>query len=298
MLNLETGEVGGKGLIQKMLSPAKLTTGESTGYAYGFAVGAYKGFKQLSVIGDWAGYGVAVVYYPDQRIGFAVLANWDYAYPEQFVQSIADINLEPFFKLKTKAATSQVPASKPRKDVKLSPAVLGRYTGVYRLNPGTLLVITQAGQQLVLTIPGQGEKYPLSAVSETEFTLTFPGFLITFQKNKEGKIPQLVWRQGGSETIAPRIELVKPTPAELGEYAGTYFNEELDIRYTVALKGEAIVLMAKERGAIALSPQEKDRFRGNSRVFPALVFLRDGRNNVTGFVVDDELVRDLVFRKI
>jgi CubicO group peptidase (beta-lactamase class C family) len=298
MINLETGGVGGQGLIQKMLAPAKLTTGESTGYAYGFAVGAYKGFKQLSVMGDWAGYGVALVYYPDQKIAFAVLANWDYSSVEQFVPSIADIYLEPFFKPVTKAAPPATPAPKPRKEVKLSPSVLGRYPGVYRLNLGTLFVITQTGQQLVLTIPGQGGTYPLTAVSETEFALSFPGLLITFQKNKEGKVHQLVWRQGGSDTVAPRVEFVKPTPSELGEYTGTYVNDELGLRCTVSLNGDRIVLAPQERTALALAPQEKDHFRAGSPVIPAVVFLRDAQNAITGFFIDDEPVRDLVFKKI
>jgi CubicO group peptidase (beta-lactamase class C family) len=298
LINLQTGEVGGQGLIQKMLSPAKLTTGERAGYAYGFAVGAYKGFKQLSVIGDWAGYGVAVFYYPDQKVGFAVLANWDYSSVDQFVSSIADIYLEPFLKPETKPAAPAAPAPKPSKEVKLSPAVLGRYVGVYRLNLGTLFVITQAGSQLVLTVPGQGGTYPLTAVSETEFALSFPGLLVTFQKNKEGKVHQLVWRQAGTDTVAPRVELVKPTPSELGEYAGSYANDELGLRCGVSLDGDRIVLTPQERSAVPLSPQEKDRFKGNSTDIPAIVFLRDARNAVTGFFIDDEPVRDLVFKKI
>ena len=298
MINLQTGEVGGQGLIQKMLTPAKLTTGESAGYVYGFAVGAYRGFRQLSVIGDWAGYGAAVFYYPDQKVSFAVLANWDYSTVDQFVSSIADIYLEPFLKPEMKPEAPAAPAPKPGKEVKLSPAVLGRYAGVYRLNLGTLFVITQSGTHLALTIPGQGGTFPLIAVSETEFTLGFPGLLVTFQRNKEGKVHQLVWRQAGTDTVAPRVELVKPTPSELGEYTGSYSNDELGLRCGVSLSGDRIVLTPQERGAIPLAPQEKDRFRGNSTDFPAIVFLRDARNAVTGFFIDDEPVRDLVFKKI
>jgi len=298
MINLQTGEFGGQGLMQKMLTSAKLPAGEKAGYAHGFAVGAYKGFRQLSVIGDWAGYGAAVLYYPDQKVGFAVLANWDYSSVDQFVSSIADVYLEPFFKPLAKAAAPAAPAPKPRKEVKLSPAVLGRYAGIYRLDLSTLFVITQAGSQLVLTIPGQGGTYPLTAVSETEFALSFPGFLVTFQKNKEGKVHQLVWRQAGTDTVAPRVELVKPTPSELGEYTGAYANDEVGLRCAVSLNGDRIVLTPQERSAVPLSPQEKDRFKGNSSNFPAIVFLRDARNAVTGFFIDDEPVRDLVFKKI
>ena len=298
MLNLETGQVGGKNLIRKILAPGKLSTGETSGFAYGFSVGAYKGFDQLAVVGDWAGYGVALVYYPGQKTGFAVLSNWDYSYPEQFVQPIADIYLRPFLKPEKKAPAPKPSAAKPQREVKLSPSVLGRYAGVYRMGQRALLTIMLVGNGLVLTVPGQGEKYALTAVSETEFRLSFPGFGITFQKDKEGKVHQLVFRQGESETTAPRVELVSPTPSELEEYAGTYANEELAVRCTAAVKGRRIVLTPQGRTEVALSPQEKDRFQGNSQVFPAVIFLRDKQDRVSGFVIDDEPVRGLVFKKI
>lgn len=298
MLNLETGQVGGKDVVRKMLAPGKLTTGEKAKYAYGFSADGYRGLSRFSVIGDWAGYGVAVVYFPDQKFAFAVLSNWDYSYPEQFVQPIAETYLTADFQPEKKAATPRPTAPKPRKEVKLSPAVLGRYAGVYRMGRTTLLTIAQAGDGLVLTIPGQGQVYPLTAVSESEFLLSFAGFGITFQKNKEGKVHQLVFRQDASETIAPRVELVKPTPAELEEYAGSYGNEELDVRFGVSIQGGRIVLTAPKRGPVGLSAQEKDRFMGNAPAFSAVVFVRDAQNKVTGFFVDDEPVRDLVFKKI
>ena len=91
--------------------------------------------------------------------------------------------------------------------------------------------------------------------------------------------------------------LVKPTPQELEEFAGAYVNAELDLRYAVELRGDMLIVNAPGQNEIRLAPDEKDRFTTSSRVFPMVIFQRDGQNRVTGFIIDSDPVRDLVFKK-
>jgi len=127
--------------------------------------------------------------------------------------------------------------------------------------------------------------------------LAFADARITFQKNKEGKVQQFVWKQGGGEQTASKIVLVKPTPQELEEFAGTYVNAELDLRYAVELRGDTLIVNAPGQNEIRLGPDEKDHFATSSRVFPMVIFQRDGQNRLTGFILDSDPVRDLVFKK-
>jgi hypothetical protein len=46
-----------------------------------------------------------------------------------------------------------------------------------------------------------------------------------------------------------------------------------------------------------LTPDEKDRFLSTWRVIPALVFQRDGQGKVSGFSIDSDPVRDLIFKR-
>lgn len=290
LLNLETGQVGGKDIFARMFTAGRLNNGQSSGFGYGLNVEAGQGRWRVSRIGNWAGSGAALVYFPDLRFGFAVLANWDYTPVEGFLQDIADIYLpapvEP---------VKKSPPAAAKKTVKVSPEILDSYTGDYRMAPGQVYTISRKGDQLILSVPGMN--FPLVTLSKTEFLLAFADARIIFQKDKEGKVQQFVWKQGGGEQAAPKIVLVKPSLQELEEFAGSYFNAELDLRYAVELRGDMLIVNPPGQNDIRLAPDEKDHFTTGSRVFPMVIFQRDGKNRVTGLIIDNDPVRDLVFKK-
>jgi len=291
LLNLDSGKVGGPDIFAKMFTAGKLNSGQSSAFGYGLNIETRSGRRLVSQTGEWAGSGVNLVYFPDQKFGFAVLANWDYTSVDGFAQDIVDIYLPA-------PATPPVKVSPPaaaKKRVKLNPAILDPYAGDYRLGPGQVLTISRTGDQLYLGIPGQ--KFALTALSETEFLLDIVGARITFQRDTGGKVQQFIWKQGGAEQIAPKVVLVKPTPEELKEYAGAYFNEELNLRLGLEVRGEGLVIMPPERSEARLASDEKDHFTTGARAIPMIVFQRDAQNRVTGFIIDNDPVRDLVFKK-
>jgi CubicO group peptidase (beta-lactamase class C family) len=290
LLNLETGQVGGRDTFQKMFSPGKLDSGEAADFAYGFHVDTYKGLKRVYETGDWAGSGVALEYYPDQKFGFVLLSNWDYAYPEYFVQDISGIFLESIFKPE-KAA----PLAKPKKEVKVKPAIYDQYAGDYRIEQGVVYTIVREGDRLMIRVSGQ--KYQLFPLSPTQFFLKVADVQITFQKSKEGKFDQFALEEGGTKIIASRVELVKPTLQQLKEFAGTYYNDELEASYSVELRNDRLVMVHPRVGEIRLSPEVQDHFIGSSAVFRMVVFSRDQKKNVAGFFVDTEPTRDIIFVK-
>jgi CubicO group peptidase (beta-lactamase class C family) len=290
LLNMETGQVGGKDIFARMFTAGRLNNGQSSDFGYGLNIEAGQGRWRVSRIGNWAGSGAALVYFPDLKLGLAVLANWDYAPVEGFLQDIADIYLpapvEP---------VKKSPPAAAKKTVRVSPEILDSYAGDYRMAPGRVYTISRKGDQLIISVPGMN--FPLVTLSKTEFLLAFADARITFQKNKEGKVQQFVWKQGGGEQTAPKIVLVKPNPQELEEFAGSYFNAELNLRYAVELRGDMLIVNAPGQNDIRLAPDEKDHFTTSSRVFPMVIFQRDGQNRVTGFIIDSDPVRDLVFKK-
>ncbi len=291
LLSLGTGQAGGPALAAKMFTAGKLSGGRSSDFGYGLKVGTRSGRRVVSQTGTWAGSGADLAYFPDQNFGFAVLANWDYARADDFGEAIAEIYLAP-------VAPPQAKPSPPRpagKSVKVSPDILDRYVGDYRLGEGQVLTISRSAAQLILSIPGQ--RFPLTAVSETEFLFEPAQASLVFQKDETGRVRRFLWKQGGNETAAPRVVLVKPTPQELQEFAGAYANEELNLRLVLEVRGEAVVLIPPKEGEVRLRPDEKDRFVSNAPAFPRIEFRRDPQGRVTGFAIDSPSVRDLVFKK-
>ena len=292
MLNVGTGRVGGAALFEKMLAPGKLNGGESSGYGYGLSVGEYAGKRQASVTGSWAGSGVLLAYFPDQRFGFVVLANWDYTPVEGFASDIVNAWLPA---PPPAAPAAAKPKAAAKKGVKVKPAILDLYVGDYSFGPGQVFSISRTGDQLFFNFPGQ--KMALTAASETEFVLDLFQARLVFQKDKDGKVGRMIWKQGGGEQEVPKVVIVNPTPAELQEFAGAYSNDELDLECALEVRGDRLVIIPPERAEVRLAPGEKDRFTSNAEALPMIIFQRDAENRVTGFIIDSAAVRDLVFKK-
>jgi hypothetical protein len=231
---------------------------------------------------------------PDQKFGFAVLANWDYTPLAGFIGGIMDIY---FPRPPRPAPAPPAPSAKPVppvKAVKVKTDVLDSYIGDYRFGPGSILSIGREGNSL--TVIASGTKFVLTTVSETEFRLDAVSASIKFRPDESGKVNRLVWNQGTADRSALKVLIVKPTPEQLREYAGVYENEEIGLRFGLALSGDALVVTAAGQAPVRLAPEEKDRFTSNSRIAPMIAFQRDGQGRVTGFIIESEQVRDLVFR--
>ncbi len=290
LVNLDSGKVGGQELFAKMFAPGKLDSGLDTPAGYGLNVAVRAGRRRVSQTGTWAGSGVDLTYFPDQRFGYAVLANWDYTPVEGFGSGIVDIWLP--------APAAPAPGAKPPapgKPVKVRPALLDEYTGDYRLRPGQIFSFSRAGDELVLTFFGQ--RFPLRAVSEAEFSLDIAQARLIFRRDKAGRVAEVVWSQGGDDQAAPKVVLAKPTPHELAALAGEYGNDELGARVTIEAGGPGLVMHRPEQPDVPFGPDEKDTFTSGSPVFPKIVFQRDAQGLVTGFTIDSPPVRDLLFKK-
>ena len=290
----ETGGAGGLDVTDKIFTPARLNNGSAGGYGYGWAIQKDAGRRQAGVTGIWAGSGAVLIYYPDQKFGFAVLANWDYTSVGGFVPDIIDIYLPA----PAPAAPPKIPSSAAApqtKKVSLSPQILDSYCGDFRLGPGQIMTFLRTNDQFFLQIPGQ--KFALTTLTETEFLFDLAGARIVFQKDKAGKVSQMTWVQGGEETIAPRVIMVKPTAEELKAFAGLFFNEELSVRYRIEARGEALVIIDAKGVEARLAPDEKDHFTSRAASLPMIIFQRDAQGRVAGFRIDSDPVGDLLFRK-
>lgn len=292
LLAIETAPAESQAIFAKMFTPGDLNNGRKSTFGYGLNIGINAGRRQVSQTGTWAGSGAILVYLPDQKFGFVVLANWDYTSVTGFAASIVDIYLPG---AAPPPPAKKAPPAPAGKVVKVSPEKLDQYAGDYRLGPRQVLTISRAGDQLLLIIPGQ--KFVLTTLSESEFLFDLADARLAFQRNPDGKVAQMIWKQGGAEQVAPRIVLVKPTPAELNECVGVYSNDEIDLRLTLALQGDTLVLKAPGQGDVRLAPDEKDRFTSGWQTAPAVVFQRDSQKRVSGFLIDSDSLRDLVFKK-
>jgi len=92
-----------------------------------------------------------------------------------------------------------------RKVVKLDAKILKTYAGKYELQPGFILTVTLEGDKMFAQATGQ-QKVEIFPESETKFFLKVVDAQITFIKDKEGKVNQLILHQSGRDMPAKRSE--------------------------------------------------------------------------------------------
>jgi len=79
--------------LAEMYASAQLNNGESTGYGYGWGVGAFHGHKRVSHSGSWVGFRTFIARYPEENLTIVVLSNRADGRPGSYVNKISNIFL-------------------------------------------------------------------------------------------------------------------------------------------------------------------------------------------------------------
>jgi hypothetical protein len=103
------------------------------------------------------------------------------------------------------AIKTDQPAPKEREVAKVDPAIYDAYVGEYELVPGFVLTVTRDGDKLLTQATGQ-QRLEIFPESETEFFLKVVDAQLTFVKDADGKVNQVILHQGGRNMPAKRIK--------------------------------------------------------------------------------------------
>jgi len=91
-----------------------------------------------------------------------------------------------------------------QKDVKVDPKIYDSYVGEYQLGPTFTITITTEEGKLMAQATGQ-DKFELFPTSETDFYLKVVPASVTFVKDAEGKVTELILTQNGRKGTARKI---------------------------------------------------------------------------------------------
>ena len=91
-----------------------------------------------------------------------------------------------------------------QKEVKVDPKLYDSYTGDYEIAPGFIITVTHEDGKLMAQATGQS-KLELFPLSETDFSLKVVAAQLTFVKNEQGQVTQLILNQNGRKTPGKKI---------------------------------------------------------------------------------------------
>jgi CubicO group peptidase (beta-lactamase class C family) len=252
---LSSGKLLKKESLERMGTPAKLASGQSTKYAYGLGIGEEGGTRIVEHGGGIFGFSTDLLHAPDQRLLVVILSN------------NPGLELSPgslAYRVLRKALGSPW---EDRKAVKLAPATLAEYQGVYRFDQDLTRAIFHEGDKLFAQRSG-GEKSELLPASRDDFFYQDSESRIHFRRDAQGKITGMDFLQRfgpdslGMKTDEPlpaERQAVQVDPALYDAYAGVY---ELAPGFQMTLTREGDRLMAQATGQPKLEvfPESETRF--------------------------------------
>jgi CubicO group peptidase (beta-lactamase class C family) len=220
--------LAGPDFVARMETRGVLNSGDTIAYAGGLNVRPYEGVRSVTHTGATSGYRAFLGrYYPgDHALAVAILCNVSNANPGGLGSRVARIYMEDY--LRAAAATTVISTDA----VGLSEAQLRSLTGIYARD------ITGAPVEVALVdgrLSANGDA--LYALSEREFAVGGdPEEVARFEPAGGGR-NALVRLSDGYETARyAAVSPWAPSEADLREFVGTWYSEDAQTSYTIALE--------------------------------------------------------------
>lgn len=290
--NFSDPKVGNKQIIKEMTTPYVLTTGDTTHYGLGLEITELNGLKNINHGGADVAHRSMLMYFPEINGGVVVESN-----NASFDQSIPTKIAKAFFKeyMKSEEAQKSAKTEETTEAISYNPENFEPFTGRYELEeaPGFILTFKRDGDRLFTQATGQPE-VDLKPVSDTVFSLVGVDAKISFHPGDNGKAKTLTLHQRGDH-LAKRIEW-EPSIAELEEYTGRYFSDEIETMFTVTKQDSSLVIKNYQMQPLKMTPADKDSFAVE---FPLaeVKFQRNSNGEITGFTASNGRTRGVIFRK-
>jgi CubicO group peptidase (beta-lactamase class C family) len=285
--NYETGQVGGKALIEKMYQTGVLNDGKKLNYAFAISIDNYKGWKYIGHGGGDAGFRTYACRYPDLDLGIVVFSNAGNANPFGFCRQIADQFLTP-------KQLPETPKGNP-----IDTNFLKRLEGKYYSHRGLELNFDYDGGKLMSRPPGQtsgGNEWKLTQAGPNRYEAAGL-FLIFDSMNGKDSIREFkVENFNGYQQFYRQP--ANPKKVDPTEYIGRYYSEETEAFYTIAQKDNNLILQHRKFSDVVLEYDAPDQFTNNHWWMNNIRFLRDNRGKVAGFEVNTGRIVHLRYDKV
>ncbi|MEN8173564.1 MAG: serine hydrolase domain-containing protein [Chloroflexota bacterium] len=293
--NFYDAAVGGTAVIQQMHHQGVLNNGEQINYAFGLASGMYKGLNFISHSGGDAGYKSYLMRIPTHQFSVAILGNLSTMNPPELAKRVADIYLEDAFEEEVEQAIDKSPV------IALSAAQLASKAGIYYNADREITYYLEMRDNKLTLVIGPG--FVLEPLSEELFQeAAYPQIKYKFATTEHG-VCQFETSDGyGKPDTYVAVDSANPSVEEMNDYVGTYYSPELDVRYTVILKDEKLILKRRKYGESSLLPTFRDGFIGDYMTEEGsgglyIKFTRDEKGRLDGISLSTGRVRGLLFMK-
>jgi CubicO group peptidase (beta-lactamase class C family) len=282
--NFQTREVAGD-VLDEAFTAGPLNDGTTQNYGIGLQIGCYRGLKTISHGGVDSGYRAELLWFPEVDFGVVILANLSQFKPGWMARKVADLCLGD--RLSESELLDSPAIELPEQD-------LAALTGLYRdeRRKTTRRVELRDGKLGVTIFEEFLELVPFS---NGRFRLGTPPSEVQIRPNDDGTLEYYEILHDDKRHTFVRSEVATPDAETLASYAGSYYCPELDARYTLLVRDGGLIRRQRKAEDRELKPTVADAFNAGSA---DIVFMRDGRGDVSDFEIFTERIRYLRFDRM
>jgi CubicO group peptidase (beta-lactamase class C family) len=291
--NFYAPKVGGPDFLKRMHEVGAFNSGDKHDYASGLFIEKYKGLNKVSHGGSWAGYRSELLRFPDQRFSVACLCNTSAVNPSALALQVADLYLAAEM---ARPAAPTAAGQPEAAAIELSEAQMKELAGFYRnaANGEAARIQLRGGK---LYVDRFGPAAPMTARAADRFTIgsSLGGgeTEIRIERSANGTRRLRISPPNRPVQLMDSIEAFAPTPAQLADFAGSYYSEELDATYLLSLEGGTLQAVNRDERKRPLLPSYTDSFSmmGGAQ----LEFQRDAQGRPSGFALHAGRIRNVRF---
>ncbi|WBO86735.1 serine hydrolase domain-containing protein [Hymenobacter yonginensis] len=277
--------------MAQLVELGQLLTGQKLTYAKGIYSNTYRGLTQYTHGGSVASYRTNIAVLPALNMGIIILANDATLDPAAKSNELIDL----FLKNRPAARPAPAAVTAPSAAPVASTSGAGRLVrGSYLGDDGAQMSFPYLNRQLFLAFGGQ--QLPLSEVAPNTFTIVGnPGFRFVFAA--EGKDSVVHMLSSDTDRRLVKYTAGSLSAGQLQPYAGIYHSPELDLFYTLRVHSGRLVASSLRSGSFPLKVLNA-RTMLLEHYGAKLSFLRDSRNQLTGFTLSNGGLVAVPFRKL
>lgn len=284
VINMQYPSVKDSAILDEMIRPTMLNSGDSTQYGLGLESKTYKGLELVFHGGGDAGYRSYILNVPKYKFSVVILGNSNDFKPFELIYEIVDLFLIEH--------EQKVPS--PIKTI-YTTKELDQFTGTYEMFPGSLFNIIAEKNALYYQDFGTENKIQLPVVGDGVFANpNLPISYFVFTKNT------CTFHIADFKYPSKSVKVSPPKPHEINlmEFVGIYKNKEFNTEYEFVVKNNKLIAQHSFNDDILLHPLTMNSFYSDEGFFGKLIFLKDTNGKIIGCSLSGQNLFNLQFIKI
>lgn len=289
--NYETGQVGGKYLVEKMYQEGVLNDGRKLNYAFAVAIDDVRGWKRIGHGGGDAGFRTYACRYPEKDLGIVVFSNLGSVNPTELNNAVAAVLIpESNNKPETPKASSTYADS----------SLLKKFEGTYYSDKGQTMKFSWKQGKLITSIPAPspGDEWKLVPDANNRFIAENKNQVIVLSDKVKARdsIQEFRMESRNDAQYFKRQPAVAQTIGS--EFAGRYYGEETEAFYTVTIRDGKLSMEHRKFNTVPLRYIGPDQFTLPYWWMSHIRFIRDSKGRIVAFEVNAGRIQRLRYDKV